>query len=166
MRIFSTLAVLVLALAAVGGAAVALPEGAAKKTIEGACAACHDLDVVAEKRWTREKWSDVVEAMINRGAALKNEEKPAVVDYLAAHFGPAAAQPAATSKPDRGRELVRDICSLCHELDRLKTQELTAEEWATEIKGMISEGAPVTDEEFALIVEYLAKNFGPREETK
>jgi hypothetical protein len=28
---------------------------------------------------------------------------------------------------------------------------------------MVSEGAPVTDEEFSLILDYLAKNFGPAE---
>jgi len=31
---------------------------------------------------------------------------------------------------------------------------------------MISEGAPVTDEEFSLILDYLAKNFGPSKEDK
>jgi hypothetical protein len=29
---------------------------------------------------------------------------------------------------------------------------------------MVSEGAPVTDEEFSLILDYLAKNFGPQPE--
>jgi hypothetical protein len=29
---------------------------------------------------------------------------------------------------------------------------------------MVSEGAPVTDEEFSLILDYLAKNFGPEEQ--
>jgi hypothetical protein len=28
---------------------------------------------------------------------------------------------------------------------------------------MIFEGAPVTDEEFSLILDYLAKNYGPEE---
>jgi competence protein ComEA len=62
---------------------------------------------------------------------------------------------------DKGRNLVLDICSTCHELDLLHDRQLTKDQWSTFIKGMLDEGAAVTDEEFALIVEYLAKNFGP-----
>jgi mono/diheme cytochrome c family protein len=143
--------------------AVVLPEGEAKKTIEGACVTCHTLDIVVDKEWSREKWSGVVQAMVSRGAALKQSESAQVVEYLATHFGEKAVRRAGASK-DQGRELVQDICSLCHELDRIKIQEWTREEWSEEIKGMISEGAPVTDDEFELIVNYLAKNFGPKEE--
>ncbi len=44
---------------------------------------------------------------------------------------------------------------------RVRQQHLSREEWQGVIKGMISEGAPVTDEELSLIVEYLAASFGP-----
>jgi competence protein ComEA len=64
---------------------------------------------------------------------------------------------------DPGKKLVAEICSFCHGLARLKDQSLTRDEWSNVIKGMISEGAPVTDEEFSLILDYLAKNFGPAE---
>jgi competence protein ComEA len=62
---------------------------------------------------------------------------------------------------DRGRKLVTEICSFCHGLAKLKGQAFTRDEWSNVIKGMVSEGAPVTDEEFSLILDYLAKNFGP-----
>ena len=65
---------------------------------------------------------------------------------------------------DPGKKLVAEICSFCHGLARLKDQSLTRDEWSNVIKGMISEGAPVTDEEFSLILDYLAKNFGPAQE--
>ncbi len=77
-----------------------------------------------------------------------------------------SAQQAASSKPnpnrgpDRARRLFEDVCSYCHELERVARQHLTAEEWRGFIKGMIDEGPPVTDEEFNMIVDYLAKNFG------
>lgn len=61
---------------------------------------------------------------------------------------------------DRGRELVEDVCTYCHNLDRLRGKELSREEWRGLIKGMISEGAPVTDEEFSTILDYLVKNHG------
>ena len=66
---------------------------------------------------------------------------------------------AAQSK-DRGRELVEDVCTYCHNLDRLRGKELSREEWRGLTKGMISEGAPVTDEEFSMILDYLVKNYG------
>jgi hypothetical protein len=62
---------------------------------------------------------------------------------------------------DRGRRLVLDVCTSCHDLKRVRTQHLTREEWRGVIKGMISEGGPVTDEEMSLIVDYLAASFGP-----
>jgi mono/diheme cytochrome c family protein len=71
----------------------------------------------------------------------------------------AAARNEAAPK-DRGRELVEDVCTYCHNLDRLRGKELSREEWRGLTKGMISEGAPVTDAEFATILDYLAKNYG------
>ena len=72
------------------------------------------------------------------------------------------ASPRADAAPakDRGRELVEDVCTYCHNLDRLRGQQLSREEWRGLTKGMISEGAPVTDEEFSMILDYLAKNYG------
>ena len=61
---------------------------------------------------------------------------------------------------DRGRELVEDVCTYCHNLDRLRGKELSREEWRGLIKGMISEGPPVTDEEFSIILDYLVKHHG------
>jgi competence protein ComEA len=66
---------------------------------------------------------------------------------------------AAQSK-DRGRELVENVCTYCHNLDRLRGKELSREEWRGLTKGMISEGAPVTDEEYSVILDYLVKNYG------
>ena len=135
---------------------VQLPEGSAKKTVEAACGSCHALDIVTGKQWSHEKWQDVVQAMVERGAALKKDETADVVSYLAKNFG----------QRDRGRELVRDICSFCHGVSHLRNQRRTRDEWDNLINGMISEGAPVTDEEYTLILDYLAKNFGPPEEQR
>jgi len=63
---------------------------------------------------------------------------------------------------DRGRELVQDVCTYCHNLDRLRGKVLSREEWSGLTKGMISEGAPVTDDEFSMILDYLAKHYGKR----
>jgi len=63
---------------------------------------------------------------------------------------------------NRGRELVENVCTYCHNLDRLRGKELSREEWRGLIKGMISEGAPVTDQEFSMILDYLVTNYGRR----
>jgi cytochrome c5 len=78
----------------------------------------------------------------------------------------AADQPSAKPEKEReaqGKKLVGQICVLCHEIERVQKQHFTKEEWAGWIKGMIAEGAPVTDEEFSAIVDYLAKNYGVKE---
>jgi hypothetical protein len=41
---------------------------------------------------------------------------------------------------------------------------LSKEEWAGVIKGMLAEGAPLTDEEFEMVVRYLAKTYGVKQE--
>jgi len=71
-----------------------------------------------------------------------------------------ASSPDSSKKEERARELVQDVCTSCHDLARVKAQSLSKEEWAGLIKGMLSEGAPVSDEEMDLIVNYLAQHFG------
>ena len=148
------LAILLLTAVAWAEGGTPLPEGEGKKIVEAACVSCHTLEVVESKQWNREHWQTVVAAMVDRGASLKTTEVDEVVAYLAKTFG-------GDEGKNKGKKLVEDICSLCHEWQRVKNQELTKEQWSGVIKGMISEGAPVTDEEFDLIVEYLAKNYGP-----
>jgi len=71
-----------------------------------------------------------------------------------------ASTPDSSKKEDRARDLVLDICTSCHDLARVKIQELSKQEWAGLIKGMVSEGSVVSDEEMDLIVDYLARHFG------
>lgn len=143
----------VLCSAAAAFAATGLPEGPARKTVETVCAACHSLEIVTDKKWDLEQWQIAVNEMIGFGAKLSKRQASDVARYLAANFG----------KEDRGKELVEDVCIYCHSLQKLQGQHRSKEEWRDLIKGMIFEGAPVTDEEFSLIVEYLAKNFGKKD---
>ena len=128
------------------------PEADARKLLQTSCTSCHTLDVLEGKHWSKPRWQAVVENMVQRGAPLKPPQSAQLVDYLAKNFG-----------EDPGQRLVEDICSLCHEWQRIQDHPQTKEQWTGTIKGMIAEGAPVTDEEFNLIVDYLAKNYAPRE---
>ena len=85
----------------------------------------------------------------------------AVLTAMLAFAG--AARDGQTTPKNRGRELVEDVCTYCHNLDRLQGKALSREEWSGLIKGMISEGAPVTDQEFSLILDYLVKNHGRKQ---
>ena len=142
---------LALLLAPLAVAAEKLPPGEGKRIVETVCSSCHPTEVVTSKNYTKERWRVVVEAMISEGAALTKAEAEQVVEYLARNFG----------EKERAKELYVQICSYCHELDRIKHQALTREEWKGLIKGMVDEGAPVTSEEFSMIVDYLAEHFGP-----
>ena len=134
-------------------ASAPLPEGPARKTVETACSACHSLDIVTNKHWDREQWQGTVKVMIEFGARLTKAQATDVINYLARNFG----------SQDPGKLLVEDVCTYCHGLEKLQGQERSRDEWRDLIKGMIFEGAPVTDEEFSQILDYLAKNFGKKD---
>lgn len=59
-----------------------------------------------------------------------------------------------------GAELVKAKCSLCHELGHITRIRQTKEEWEETARTMIRRGAPVTEDEAAVIVEYLVKFYG------
>ncbi len=141
------------AVAVFGASAFQLPEGPGKKLVESSCSGCHPLDILADKQWSRQRWQGIVLGMNDPKAPLSKPQMAEVVDYLAKNFG----------VKNRGRELVEDICSICHEWERVQDYPQTREEWAGTIKGMIFEGAPVTDAEFDQIVDYLAKNYGKKD---
>lgn len=135
---------------ALAGDAAALPEGKGKLAVATACVSCHDLSVVTDKRMSRQDWDASVNTMVDRGLSLSKEQASKIVAYLTRNFGPA----------DGGGGLVVEICSTCHELERIREQHWTKDEWREETKGMISEGAAVSDEDVDLILNYLARNFG------
>jgi mono/diheme cytochrome c family protein len=65
------------------------------------------------------------------------------------------------TRHEKARALFLDACTACHTLERVRQQRLGKEEWRHLIAGMLSEGVPLTDDEIALLVDYLAENFGP-----
>ena len=60
----------------------------AKKTLETACTACHDLDLVSDQHFSKDQWQDVVTAMVAKGASLTEKEMPVLVEYLAKTYPP------------------------------------------------------------------------------
>lgn len=80
-----------------------------------------------------------------------------------------AVQPAATAAPQQQsaqpassvnvEELTNQRCSECHTMARVRNTAKTPEEWSNTVKRMQSKGMKITDEEFDLIVAFLAENY-------
>jgi len=59
------------------------------------------------------------------------------------------------------QSLFEQKCSICHSSDRAKSKKKTLNEWETTVMRMKNErGAPISDEEAKIIIDYLAKNYG------
>ena len=70
-----------------------LPDVAGKDIVVRVCTKCHGPGNITKKRLSRDDWDDQVADMVERGAKATPKERAAVVDYLAANFGPAAKVP-------------------------------------------------------------------------
>jgi competence ComEA-like helix-hairpin-helix protein len=65
--------------------------------------------------------------------------------------------------PDgKGRDAVENACTVCHTADRIMRQSLTADQWRSEVRTMVENGASLNPDEWEPVVAYLTKNFGPK----
>ena len=60
-----------------------------------------------------------------------------------------------------GKSAIEKACSQCHDAQLVASLRQGRDGWRDEVSKMAGLGAEVTDQEFAAIVDYLAKNFGP-----
>ena len=60
-----------------------------------------------------------------------------------------------------GKDTFAKVCSTCHGLDRPMALKRTKEAWSATVAEMAGFGADATQEDLKVIVDYLAKNFGP-----
>src|ERR1700730_18191877 len=64
-----------------------LPEGPGKATVERMCKGCHGMENIVRARRTKDKWAEIVDDMVARGAKGTDSEADEVIDYLSTHFG-------------------------------------------------------------------------------
>ncbi|MCM3881236.1 MAG: cytochrome c, partial [Vicinamibacterales bacterium] len=57
------------------------------------CSTCHAPDMVRSFGRSREEWQEVVNAMIDQGAKLSEEQIPILVDYLVKNWGLESEKP-------------------------------------------------------------------------
>ena len=62
----------------------------------------------------------------------------------------------------KGREAVENACTVCHSAERITKQSLTVDQWRSEVRTMVENGASLNPDEWEPVVAYLVKNFGPK----
>ena len=124
-----------------------------EQLLNAACLACHDHRPVDTLALDEPAWTKVVKAEVARGARLKADDVPVLVDYLVKYHGPLPDGP--------GKELVLNICTQCHDLQRVRRERLTPEGWLEVLESMLNEGAPLSEKDLPEVLRYLARNFKP-----
>ena len=122
--------------------------------MNGACVACHDMRPIQVQAMDFDGWTKLVESMVDKGAKVKKEEIPVLAEYLAQEHGPL---PNGAGKP-----IMLEVCTHCHDLHRIRESQYTRDEWEDLLVHMIGEGAVLSDEEFPVLLNYLARNFKPQ----
>jgi cytochrome c2 len=117
------------------------------------CLGCHEVRPIQMQALDKDAWTKKVQAMIAMGAEVKPAELPILVDYLVKEFGPVPE--------GNGKAILLNICTQCHNLDRIKSHKATREEWDGTLSAMLNEGAPLSDEDYPIILNYLTRNFRP-----
>jgi mono/diheme cytochrome c family protein len=62
-----------------------------------------------------------------------------------------------------GKALVVSACLQCHGAKEIASQRMDAAGWGRNVHDMVSKGAQLFPDEIDGVVNYLAKNFGPKE---
>jgi cytochrome c5 len=123
-----------------------------ERLMNASCQGCHELRVLQVQAKSLEEWAKTIEDMNAKGAKVAKEDIPVLADYLVDHHGPL---------PDgAGKAVVLNICTMCHDLKRIRFGRRSAEEWEETLNAMLNEGAPLPDEQFPVVHAYLSRHFG------
>jgi cytochrome c5 len=137
-------------------ASAALQESQAERgerILTTSCSSCHDLRPIETRAQDAEGWAKTIADEIKRGAKVDAADVPVLRDYLEKTHGPLPDGP--------GKEVVLNICTQCHDLQRVRRQRTNAEGWAETLDAMLNEGAPLSERDLPVVLRYLARNFGP-----
>jgi hypothetical protein len=118
-----------------------------------ACVTCHDLRPIETQALDEAGWSEEVKSMIEQGAEVKPEDVAVLVEFLTRRHGPLPDGP--------GKDILLNICTRCHDLQRVRRERNTPEGWLEILEAMLNEGAPLPEKDLPVLLRYLARNFGP-----
>src|SRR5215467_3123857 len=116
-----------------------------------ACLSCHDLRPIQTASYDGAGWTMVVDSMVEKGAEVKTADKPALVDFLTRNHGPLPE--------GAGKDILLNTCTVCHDLGRVRIHTVSREEWEETLSAMLNEGAMLSDQDFPVLLNYLARNF-------
>jgi cytochrome c5 len=171
---------------------VELPEGEGKPIATEYCQMCHKLTNLTKAHKNLDDWKDTIHTMIDRGASIPDDKIDALAAYLVKNFGPKDAAPAtnapaaapATTAPSPdaaapstpapaktivelpdgdGKAIAMENCQACHKLTNLTKAHKSLDDWKDTVQTMIDRGANVPEDKVDILVQYLAKNFGPKD---
>lgn len=147
-----------------------------RQVLEAVCSGCHELDTVYQARRNAVQWAATVDDMIARGAPVLEGERDLIVQFLSANYSaearsgssaPAAqaastpATPATAMSPEvRGRQVLMEACTVCHELDFVYQSRRTRSEWEETVGDMMGRGALLLEGERELLLDFLATRYG------
>jgi len=117
----------------------------------GACLGCHDLRPIQTAAYDKPGWTMVVDSMIEKGADVKPADKPVLVDFLFRNHGPLPE--------GKGKDILLNTCTVCHDLGRVRIHTVSPEEWQETLLAMLNEGAMLSDQDFPVLLNYLARHF-------
>jgi mono/diheme cytochrome c family protein len=172
---------------------VELPEGDGKAIATEYCQMCHKLTNLTKAHKDLDDWKDTIHTMIDRGASIPDDKIDVLAAYLTKNFGPkdtasganspSAAPSAPASSPDAaapaapglakaavvelpdgdGKAIATENCQACHKLTNLTKAHKNLDDWKETVQTMIDRGANVPADQVDTLVQYLAKNFGPKD---
>jgi len=153
IRILAGVALAAASIAAAAGQE-AMKTERGEEIMNAACTTCHDLRPIDTQALDEAGWTKEVTSMVEQGAEVKKEDVPLLIAYLVKQHGPLPDGP--------GKEILLNICTQCHDLQRVRRERLNAEGWLEILDTMLNEGAPLSEKDLPVILRYLARNFGPR----
>lgn len=65
-----------------------LPPGPMQAKVKATCTQCHNSARITEQHLTKQEWSNELDKMVGLGAEVQDSDRPALLNYLAKHFGP------------------------------------------------------------------------------
>ena len=122
--------------------------------MNNACTKCHEYRTIETQALDEAGWTKIVSSMIEKGADVKKDDIPVLVGYLFEEHGPLPE--------GAGKRIMLDVCTMCHNLHKIRETGGTRDEWEDVLVHMINEGAPLSDDDFPILLNYLARNFKPQ----
>ena len=122
--------------------------------MNNSCMSCHEYRTIETQALDAAGWTKLVHSMIDKGAMLSPDDIPVLVEYLTWEHGPLPE--------GAGKQIMLEVCTMCHKLHTIRETGATRDEWEDILVHMLNEGAPLSDDEFPVLLNYLARNFRPQ----